>query len=99
MELGIELLALRVEGLDARAREPAAKLLEHEADALHQRLMRPWVGTRFERTLQVVDHRQQLASELRLAAREGLGGLLGHPLAVVLEVRSGPLSQLEVLVA
>ena len=97
-ELGVTVHTRRADD-DADHVRNVAKVLENEADALHQRLVRPWVGTRFERTLQVVDHRQQLASELRLAARKGLGGLLGHPLAVVLEVGLDALRDVLVLVA
>ena len=55
--------------------------------------------TGLERALEVVDHGQKRAGELGLAASEGLGGVLGHPLAVVLEVRPRSLRQLEVLIA
>ena len=52
-----------------------------------------------QRPLEVVERRQQLAGERRLAAALGVGGVAGRALAVVLEVGPGPLRQLEVLVA
>ena len=77
VQLGIELLAGRVEGLDTRARESAAELVENHRDA-HERALRAADASAagLERALEVVDHGQQLAGELRLAASEGLGGLL-----------------------
>ena len=52
-----------------------------------------------ERALEVVDRRDQLARDAALAAALGVGGLARRALAEVLEVGSGALRELEVLVA
>ena len=97
MEGRVEPLAGRIEGLDARAPELLAKLLQHQGDALGERLR---IGRgRLERALEVVERGQELAGELGLAARQRVGRFLRDPLAVVLEVGPGALGQLQVLVA
>ena len=67
----VELLAGRVELLDAVALEHGDQLRVHEPHALGQVLLA--LRRRGQRALEVVDHRQQLADEpaLRALARGG----------------------------
>ena len=52
-----------------------------------------------QRALEVVDDGDEVARDPGLAAPLGVGRLAGGPLAVVLEVRAGPLRERQVLVA
>ncbi len=97
MEGGVELLARRVERLDAVAREHGDQLGVHELHAVEQVLLALLRG--LERALEVVDHRQQLADQPALGALAGGRDLLGGPLAVVLEVRLSALSESEVVLS
>ena len=95
MEGRVERLALGVELLDAVALEHGDQLRVHEPYALGQVLL--LVTCRLKRTLEVVDHGQQLAHEPALRALARRRRLLGGALAEVLEVRLRALGQVEVL--
>ncbi len=92
----VERLVERIERLDARARERSLELVAHEPDALQQRVVfsRPR-----ERPIEVVERRQQLLHERPHAALARRSGVPSNPLAVVLEVGLGALSQREIVVA
>ena len=96
MYLRVERLALRLDRLDALAREHAAEIRQNEADALGEAIA---AGRVRQRALQVVDDREQLADQSDASARAGRGDVLRRALAVVLEVGLRALGEVEVLVA
>ena len=80
--------------LRERVRERAV----HEADTvLELRLLVR--GRELERTLEVVEHRHELAHQPLVGARGQLLLVARHPLAVVVELGLQPLERVEVLVA
>src|SRR4051812_18210295 len=94
----VERVALRLDRLDAGARERALELAVHEPDALDERVA---VALRrdAERALEVVDDGEDLPDHADAGAGARRGHVLGRALAVVLEVRLRALGEVEVLVA
>src|SRR4051794_10422201 len=93
MEVGVELLAPRRVGLDALAGQGGVDLRADQPQPLGVEL----VG--LQRAVEVVDRGQQLLGQPRHALGLGRAEVLGHALAVVLEVRLRALGQRQVLVA
>src|SRR3954447_10464174 len=97
VHVGVELLALGVDRLDARALEHSLEVDEHETHALGEAVALGRCAR--ERPLEVVDHREQLADQAGPSTAARGGDVLRRALAVVLEVGLRPLGEVEVLVA
>src|SRR5688500_15448509 len=95
--LRVELLADGVERLDALALERRDELCVHHPHAVGKVLLVVTGGG--DRALEVVEHGEQLADQVGLRALTRLRGLAGRALAVVLELGTRALRELEVLVA
>ena len=101
MELGIERLALGREGLDPGPLERGQHVGVHVLDPVHQRrvaVLRLHAAGMRERSVEVVDGRQQLERELVHAPLLRNRGIARRPPAVVLELRPRPLGQLQILI-
>src|SRR3954469_14831744 len=96
VERRVELLTGRVVGGDACAVERGSEVSVDELDALSERVV---LGSGVEGSTQVVDHGNQVAGDRGLAAFLRVRGLLGGPLAEVLEVGTGALREVQILVA
>ena len=97
MDVRIE-LPVRLDLLEPLVPERVAKLPVHELDAfLELRLL--VLGRRDERTLEIVEHRQQLLDEPLCRLLGPLALQAGLTLAVVVELRLQALETVEVLVA
>src|ERR1700694_566495 len=75
----------RFDRRDTLRGEQLVELLERELDALQPGLVKVG-GRRFDHPMEVVDHREELADQVRVSKLDGLGMFLPASLFVVVEI-------------